>query len=97
MARSGGIHDARKGNDGISKADHPPAKQPRHRSLARWHFWWDARHPGVPQVCAKRDVNRAFKWHAIDPHDTGDFGTRLPGKPVGVPGDILVVLSLIHI
>ena len=40
-------------------------------------LFWEARHPGVPQLCAKRDVNRAFKWHTVCPDDVEDFGTRI--------------------
>ena len=55
------INDMRLQNSKGSKFNHPPAPQPRHQSVARQSLWWHARHPGVPQRCAKRDVPRAFK------------------------------------
>ena len=72
------IHDMRTANLEGSKYDHPPALQPRHRQVARQALWWQARHPKVPRLIAKRDVNRAFKWHALRPEDASEFATRLP-------------------
>eukprot|EP00959_Pyramimonas_sp_CCMP1952_P041706 872230-Pyramimonas_sp.AAC.2 len=54
------IHDMRAANAFSPKEQHPPAKQPLHRGLARLSLWWEARHPGAQQVVAKRDVARAF-------------------------------------
>ena len=42
----------------------------------------------VDQVCAKRDVSRAFKWHFLRAEDTPEFGTSLPGSPVGITGKV---------
>ena len=47
------------------------------------------------QLCTKLDVNRAFKWHCVRPTDAAEFGTRFPGAPVGVPGDVLVVYCVL--
>lgn len=71
------INDMRGRNSHGSKYDHPPASQPRHRAVVRQSLWWRARHPGVPQQCAKRDVPRAFKWHFLSPRDVPEFCTRL--------------------
>ena len=89
------ISDMQVPNENTSKFDHPPARQPRRRELARLGYWWKARHPQVPLVCAKRDVSRAFKWHSLAPADVPEFGTRLPGQHVDVPGDMLVVYCVL--
>ena len=56
------IHDMRHPNVYSPKELHPPALQPRHRQLARISTYFSVRYPKVRQLCAKRDVNRAFKW-----------------------------------
>ena len=76
---------------------HPPAPQPRHQAIARQSLWWHARHPGVPQRCAKRDVPRAFKWHFLRTKDVPSLQLGLlassssvlvmPFGWVGVPGE----------
>ena len=48
-------------NDLGHKYDHPPAFQPRHRSLARLIIWWSERCPGVDILLSKIDVDAAFK------------------------------------
>eukprot|EP00969_Alexandrium_andersonii_P176887 7821478-Alexandrium_andersonii.AAC.1 len=73
----------RAANADSPKERHPPALPPRHRQLARLSLWWAARHPGVRQLCAKRDVSRAFKWHWARDADVADFGSSLPGQAVG--------------
>ena len=67
------------------KFNHPPAPQPRHHAVARQSLWWRARHPGVPQTCAKRDVPRAFKSHFLRAKDVPEFAVKLAG---------LIILSL---
>ena len=79
------INDMRRQNEAGSKFNHPPTPQPRHQSVARQSLCWHARHPGIPQRCAKRDVPRAFKWHFLRPKDVPEFAVRLAG---------LVILSL---
>ncbi|OLQ15436.1 hypothetical protein AK812_SmicGene287 [Symbiodinium microadriaticum] len=79
------INDMRRQNDAGSKFNHPPAPQPRHHAVARQSLWWRARHPGVPQKCAKRDVPRAFKWHFLRAKDVPEFAVKLAG---------LLILSL---
>ena len=79
------INDMRRQNDAGSKFNHPPAPQPRHHAVARQSLWWRARHPGVPQKCAKRDVPRAFKWHFLRAKDVPEFAVKLAG---------LIILSL---
>ena len=66
-------------------------EQPKHSALARLSLWWEARHPGVQQLVAKRDVSRAFKWHFVADKDVPEFGTFLPGKAVGFPGKVIMV------
>ena len=93
------INDMRLQNSKGSKFNHPPAPQPRHQSVARQSLWWHARHPGVPQRCAKRDVPRAFKWHFLRPSNVSEFAVKLAGiiiislvMPfgwVGAPGSLL--------
>ena len=73
------INDMRRQNEQGSKFNHPPAPQPRHAAVARQSLWWAARHPGIPQRCAKRDVPRAFKWHFLRPRDVPEFAVRLAG------------------
>ena len=73
------INDMRLQNSKGSKFNHPPAPQPRHQSVARQSLWWHARHPGVPQRCAKRDVPRAFKWHFLRPSDVSELAVKLAG------------------
>ena len=85
------IHDMRIANEASPKEQHPPALQPRHRQLARVSLWWQARHPGVKQVCAKRDVSRAFKWHWVKDEDVEEFGASLPGQEVGVEGRVVLI------
>ena len=67
------INDMRVQNSKGSKYNHPPAPQPRHQAVARQSLWWHARHSGVPQRCAKRDVPRAFKWHFLRTSDVAEF------------------------
>eukprot|EP00439_Symbiodinium_sp_Y106_P045821 s1525_g5.t2 len=71
------INDMRCQNEAGSKFNHPPAPQPRHHAVARQSLWWKARHPGIPQRCAKRDVPRAFKWHFLKPGDVPEFAVKL--------------------
>ena len=85
------IHDMRLANEDSPKERHPPALQPRRRQLARLSFWWAARHPGVKQLCAKRDVSRAFKWHWVRGEDVPEFGTSLPGHAVGLAGKVIMI------
>ena len=80
------INDMRKRNEHGSKFNHPPAPQPRHPGVARQALWWNARHPGIPLRCAKRDVPRAFKWHFLAPRDVPEFAVRLLG---------VVIISLV--
>ena len=82
------INDMRARNSHGSKYDHPPASQPRHRAVVRQSLWWRARHPKVPQRCAKRDVPRAFKWHYLQEKDVPEFCTKLMG---------IVILSLVMV
>eukprot|EP00959_Pyramimonas_sp_CCMP1952_P008758 183187-Pyramimonas_sp.AAC.1 len=77
------------------KEQHPPAKQPLHRGLARLSLWWEARRPEVPQLCAKRDVARAFKWHHLEPAAVPEFGASLPGDAVGVGGEVVMIHSVL--
>ena len=89
----------RKRNEHGSKFNHPPAPQPRHPGVARQALWWNARHPGIPLRCAKRDVPRAFKWHFLAPRDVPEFAVRLLGAViislvmpfgwVGAPGEFV--------
>ena len=88
------IHDMRLQSADGAKEDHPVALQPRDRQIARWSLWWRARHPKVAQVCAKRDVNRAFKWHHLRADDAGEFGTSLPGETLGVQGKVLLIYGV---
>ena len=93
------INDMRKRNEHGSKFNHPPAPQPRHPGVARQALWWNARHPGIPLRCAKRDVPRAFKWHFLAPRDVPEFAVRLLGVViislvmpfgwVGAPGEFV--------
>ena len=81
------------------RVQNSPAPQPRHQAVARQSLWWHARHPGVPQRCAKRDVPRAFKWHFLRTPDVAEFAVRLAGviivsmvMPfgwVGAPGEFV--------
>ena len=71
------INDMRVQNSKGSKYNHPPAAQPRHQAVARQSLWWHARHPGIPQRCAKRDVPRAFKWRFLRTSDVAEFAVRL--------------------
>ena len=36
-------------------------------------------------------MSRAFKWHDVAPEDTSDFGSALPGDPVGVEGRVKMI------
>ena len=93
------INDMWKRNEHGSKFNHPPAPQPRHPGVARQALWWNARHPGIPLRCAKRDVPRAFKWHFLAPRDVPEFAVRLLGVViislvmpfgwVGAPGEFV--------
>ncbi len=85
------IHAMLVANAATHKYHHPPALQPRHRQIARKALWWSYRHPGISCTLAKLDVSRAFKWHDIRPEDSGDFGSALPGKPVGVEGRVKMI------
>ena len=78
-------------NEDSPKEMHPPALQPRDQQLARLAFCWAARHPGVRQSCAERDVSRAFRWHWIRDEDVAEFGTSLPGREVGLPGRVIMI------
>jgi len=89
------IHDMRGANLDSRKEQHPPAKQPLHRGLARLSLWWEARHPGVPQLCSKRDVARAFKWHHLEPGAVPEFGTSLPGDAVGLEGRVVMIHTVL--
>ena len=80
------INDMRLQNSKGSKFNHPPAPQPRHQSVARQSLWRHARHPGVPQRCAKRDVPRAFKWHFLRISDVSEFAVKLAG---------IIIISLV--
>ena len=84
------INDMRRQNDAGSefKFNHPPP-QPRHHAVARQSLWWRARHPGVPQKCAKRDVPRAFKWHFLRARDVPEFAVKLAGAHYSQPGHAL--------
>ena len=85
------IHDMRGANSDSPKELHPPALQPKHEALVRLSLWWSARHPGVPQVIAKRDVSRAFKWHWVRDEDVAEFGTSLPGEAVGMTTRVIII------
>ena len=85
------IHAMLVANAATHKYHHPPALQPRHRQIARKALWWAYRHPGISCTLAKLDVSRAFKWHDVRPEDAADFGSALPGKPVGVEGRIKMI------
>ena len=85
------IHAMMTANAATHKYQHPPAVQPRHRQIARKAIWWKARNPGIRCLIAKLDVSRAFKWHAVAPEDTADFGSALPGELVGVEGRVKLV------
>ena len=78
------IHDMRIPNLDNHKTEHPPANQAKHKQLARKSLWHKARHPGIKQKSAKLDVSRAFKWHDLKPDSVADFGTAMPGKPIGL-------------
>ena len=78
-------------NAATNKRDNFPAVQPRHRQVARRVIWHRARRPGVPLLCAKRDLLRAFKWIDIKPADVSDFGTSLPGAHVDIEGDVRII------
>ena len=85
------IHDMRLANAYSPKELHPPALQPRHRQLARISTYLKVRYPGVRQLCAKRDVNRAFKWVWIHDEDVEEFGASLPGEKVGLEGRVIMI------
>ena len=73
------VHDQRATNCLISKYDHPPAPQPRHRGLARLILWWKLNYPGRQVFLAKCDVDSAFKLLWVTPEDAYVFATKLPG------------------
>ena len=54
-------------------------------------LWWKTRHPGVEVVIAKRDIAEAFRWIWHDTRDTGMFATELPGKAVGMEGNLVAI------
>ena len=85
------IHDQRRMNETGHKYDHPPALQPRHRALAREILWWKQRHPGVEIRIAKRDIAEAFRWIWLKTSDAGLFATELPGRAVGVEGNVIAI------
>ena len=85
------IHAMLVANAATHKYHHPPALQPRHRQIARKALWWSYRHPGISCTLAKLDVSRAFKWHDVRPEDAADFGSALPGRPVGVEGRVKLI------
>ena len=80
------INDMRLQNSKGRSSITPQAPQPKHQSVARQSLWWHARHPGVPQRCAKRDVPRAFKWHFLRPSDVSEFAVKLAG---------IIIISLV--
>ncbi len=59
--------------------------------IARKSLWWSARHPRVEQLCSKRDVSRAFKWHFLDPKDVAEFAAALPGTCIGTDKALLCI------
>ncbi|CAK0826150.1 unnamed protein product, partial [Prorocentrum cordatum] len=85
------IHDQRAMNETGHKYLHPPALQPRHRGLAREITWWKERHPGVKIRIAKRDIAEAFRWIWLRAEDAGMFATELPGKVVGMEGNLVAI------
>ena len=85
------IHAMLVANAATHKWQHPPAVQPRHRQIARKALWWSARNPGIRCTLAKLDVSRAFKWHDVHPGSCADFGSALPGEPVGVEGRVKMI------
>ena len=85
------IHDMRHANVYSPREPHPPALQPRHRQLARISAYLAVRYPGVRQLCAKRDVNRAFKWICVRDDDVEEFGASLPGELAGVEGRVVMI------
>ena len=90
------ISDLRTVNNlGGSKEDHPPALQPRHRSLARSILWWKSRFPGITILIAKSDVASAFPLIWVSPRDVALFATELPGEVLGRKGPVQILyLSL---
>ena len=70
--------------------DHPPALQPRHRRLSRISTYLSVRYPKVRQLCAKRDVKRAFQWVWVKDEDVEEFAASLPGNAVGVEGKVII-------
>jgi len=93
LAPEGRIIHAQGVNASGSKYHHPPALQPTHRGVARLALWWSARHPKVPLLIAKLDVEGAFKWIWLRPEDVGLFATDLPGEELGFVS--FTVLSLV--
>ena len=91
------IHDMRRANEDSPKELHPPALQPRHKQLARLSAWWGVRHPRVRQVCAKRDVSRAFKWHEVRNEDVEEFGTSLPGQVAGLGSQRVIIIHCVMV
>ena len=74
------IWDGRVPNAKCAKEDHPPALQPRHRSLAKEILWWQQRLPGMPVLMAKLDVAEAFRWLHHRLEDVSIFATELEGR-----------------
>ena len=89
------IHDQRAMNETGHKYLHPPALQPRHRGLAREILWWKHRHPGVKVLIAKRDIAEAFRWIWLRTEDAGMFATELPGKVVGMEGNLVAIYMVL--
>jgi len=83
LAPEGRIIHAQGVNASGSKYHHPPALQPTHRGVARLALWWSARHPKVPLLIAKLDVEGAFKWIWLRPEDVGLFAADLPEEELG--------------
>ena len=40
-------------------------------------------------------MKRAFKWHAVRPTDTADFGARLPSQTSEVKGYLLLIYCVL--
>ncbi|MEC8942672.1 MAG: hypothetical protein VYC95_08070, partial [Verrucomicrobiota bacterium] len=86
------IHDQRYPvNELGSKFDHPPAKQPFHRQVARTIFWLQAKYPGLEVLLSKLDVDAAFQNIPIAEDDVCEFATQLPGAALGIEGDVIAL------
>ena len=75
------VNDMRPTNEDGDTRNHPPALSPRPREVVRGTAFWRRRHPGIPIVYIKQDVDSAFKtaWLRID--DMGRSATDLPEPP----------------